>query len=108
MARPTKDQQKAMGSGQPVAGPTPATLPSLTYLPYLRAWRAKGGIGLLELQRLAGVGRTTLVEIEAQRRMASPRIYGKLANALGIKPSLLIYINPEDLPEGGAAGGQER
>lgn len=74
-------------------------LPGSAYLTYLRAWRVHRGMGVRELGEKAGVGKTAIVELEAQRRKASAATYGKLALALGIKPSLLLYIDPEDLPE---------
>lgn len=77
------------------------TLQGMNYLPYLRAWRLYRGKGLLEFSRESGVSRTALVDLEAQRQRATIPTLNKLAKALKVKPSLLVFVNPEDLPEEG-------
>lgn len=89
----------ARRESSPPEGAEQPSLPGMAYLPYLRAWRAYRGIGLLELGRRASVGRTTINEVEQGRRMATAATIGKLAKALKIKPTMLVFVNPEDLPE---------
>jgi len=81
---------------QPPAQPE-QRLPGTTYLPYLRAWRIHRGMTLEALEQASGVGRTTVYEVEALRRKATATTYGKLARALRIKPTALLYMDPEDL-----------
>lgn len=74
-------------------------VPGSTSLPQVRAWRGYCRLGVRELGRLAGVGKTEIVELEAQHWRATAATYGKLANALKIKPTFLLSVNPKDLPE---------
>lgn len=59
-------------------------------LPGLRAVRQRCGLTQRELSGLAGVGKSTIAELEAGRRGAYPRTMRRLANALGTKISNLV------------------
>ncbi len=52
----------------------------------LRRWRAERALGLKELARQAGVSHATILRIERGETLSQPRVYRKLADALGIAP----------------------
>lgn len=68
----------------------------------LRHWRAERALGLKELAGLAGVSHSTILRIERGQTLSQPRVYRKLAQALGIKPlqiaeyRRLMGIEPEE------------
>lgn len=82
---------------EPPAGLPP--VPGMAELPYLRAWRIYRKMGLLELARKSGASRTLINDAEQGRRKVTAAKIGALAQALKIKPTMLVYVNPEDLPE---------
>lgn len=76
-------------------------LAGMNYLPYLRAWRAYRAMGLVKLAEEAGVSRATMYNLEMQKGKATITTISKLAKALRVKPTMLVFVNPEDLPEEG-------
>jgi transcriptional regulator with XRE-family HTH domain len=52
----------------------------------LRLWRAEQALGLKELAAKAGVSHATILRIERAETLSQPRVYRKLAQALGIEP----------------------
>ncbi len=52
----------------------------------LRYWRAERALGVKELARQARVSHTTIARIERGESRSQPRVYRKLASALGIAP----------------------
>jgi transcriptional regulator with XRE-family HTH domain len=68
-------------------------------LPYLRAWRGYRGYGLVEMAEKSGVSKAQIVNLELHGGRATIQTVNKLAAALRIKPQMLVFVNPEDLPE---------
>ena len=61
-------------------------------LPGLRQARQKSGFTQRELGKLAGVGKGTVLELEAGRRGAYPQTIRRLAKALGTEISNLVEV----------------
>jgi transcriptional regulator with XRE-family HTH domain len=59
-------------------------------LPGLRRARQRSGLTQRELGKLAGVGKGTVLELEAGRRGAYPRTIRRVATALAIEISDLV------------------
>jgi transcriptional regulator with XRE-family HTH domain len=59
-------------------------------LPGLRTARQRAGVTQQELARLAGVGKSTITELEVGRRGAYPRTMRRLAKALETEISNLV------------------
>lgn len=60
-------------------------------LPTLRALREARAYSIADLAERAGVGETTIWEIETGRRVPHPRTRRKLAAALGVEPSEIAW-----------------
>lgn len=76
----------------------------------LRHWRAERALGLKELAARAGVSHSTILRIERGQTLSQPRVYRRLAQALGIEPlqiaeyRRLMGIEAEEERDGKEAG----
>jgi transcriptional regulator with XRE-family HTH domain len=66
-----------------------------TLLPSLAKHRRQQGLTQRQLGELAGVGHTTVQQLESLRRGAYPQTLRKLAIALGVEPIDLVRGNQE-------------
>ena len=68
---------------------SPKTQARTLSLPHLRQARTAQGIGLRQLERITGVSRDTILDLEAGRRRAYRKTILALAEALGTTPETL-------------------
>jgi transcriptional regulator with XRE-family HTH domain len=66
--------------------------PRSTLLPGLAEHRRRQGLTQRQLGELAGVGHTTVQQLESLSRGAYPQTMQKLATALGVAPEELLHV----------------